>query len=587
MFTIIENARIVVSLLKKHNIRHIVISPGGSNIPISQAVQSDSFFKCYSVVDERSAMYVAIGIYLETGELVATSCTSANATRNYVPGLTEAYYKRIPILAITTSKHPLFVGQEYMQSPYQTSLPIDSVKYSYTLPRISTEEDRELCIRRTNEAILELTHNYNGPVQLNIEVCDSETWSLGNFEIPDTRLIQRFTRTNIELLKLHNKRILIVIGEHIPFTIDEKKSIEKFCDSHNAFIYTNHISNYHGKYSLNALPILVGASKEIFDNKLTPDVVIILGGTTGDYDLFFKLKYALNHNIEYWRVNTDGKIIDTYCHLNKIFQMTITDFFDYFNSISLKENLDHTYYESWAKGLEYKNDNVDLAFSNVYLASKLHSVIPQNSRIHFSILNSLRCWSYFDLDPSIHAYCNVGAFGIDGCMSTMLGQSIVSSELCFLIIGDLSFYYDMNSLAIRHLKNNIRILLINNNGGCEFKINQIHNQVDVSQYIAADGHFKNAKSWAIDNGFEYLSSNSKEEYIKHIPSFISKSDKPIILEVFTLPHDEKEAISQIRGALRYMTEEEAKKRKLKQEIKKKIKQITGDKGINVIKRIIK
>ena len=59
-----NNVEIVVSLLKKNNICDLVISPGGTNIPIIQAVQDDAFFNCVSVVDERSAAYVAIGIYL-------------------------------------------------------------------------------------------------------------------------------------------------------------------------------------------------------------------------------------------------------------------------------------------------------------------------------------------------------------------------------------------------------------------------------------------------------------------------------------------------------------------------------------------
>ena len=96
----IENIRIIVELLKQNNIRQIVISPGGTNIPFVKAVQDDNFFTCYSVVDERSAIYFAIGLYLQTGEIIATSCTSAQATRNYIPGLTEAYYKKVPILAI-------------------------------------------------------------------------------------------------------------------------------------------------------------------------------------------------------------------------------------------------------------------------------------------------------------------------------------------------------------------------------------------------------------------------------------------------------------------------------------------------------
>ena len=136
LYTIQENVRIVISLLKQYNIRHIVVSPGGTNIPISQAVQEDSFFKCYSVPDERSAMYFAIGLHLQTGEVIATSCTSAQATRNYVPGLTEAFYKHTPILAITTAKLERFQYQDYMQAPDQCSLPKDAVKASFDLPPV-------------------------------------------------------------------------------------------------------------------------------------------------------------------------------------------------------------------------------------------------------------------------------------------------------------------------------------------------------------------------------------------------------------------------------------------------------------------
>ena len=133
----LENVEIIVKLLKEKNIRDLIISPGGTNIPIIKAVQDDQFFRCYSIVDERSAAYAAIGVYLQRKSPVALICTSAQATRNYIPGLTEAYYKRIPVLAITMEKHPRFKYQEYMQAPDQTSLPKDSVKKTFELPYIS------------------------------------------------------------------------------------------------------------------------------------------------------------------------------------------------------------------------------------------------------------------------------------------------------------------------------------------------------------------------------------------------------------------------------------------------------------------
>lgn len=588
MYTIVENARIVISLLKAHNIRHIVLSPGGSNIPIVQGVQDDPFFKCYSVVDERSAMYVAIGIYLQTGELVATSCTSAQATRNYIPGLTEAFYKHVPILAITMSKHPKYVGQEYMQCPVQTSLPVDAVKKSFSLPRISTEDDRQLCIRTTNEAILELTHHNFGPVQLNIEALDSETWSVSdNCMLPEVRVIKRmYSWNNLDSYALKGRRTMILIGEHIPFTESEKKSIEFFCEHNNAFVYTTNISNYYGKYSLNALPVLVGATPNYYKKYLEPDVVITLGGLTGDYDCFFKLSSTSKADFEVWRVNTDGNVVDTYGKLTAVFQMRIEEFFD-----SLSNEIDnngHEYYTNWAEGKKQLcQDNVDLPFSNIYIAQVLHNKIPANSFLNFAILNSFRSWLYFDVDSSIKAFCNVGAFGIDGCLSTMLGQSFTTDELCFLITGDLAFYYDMNAIALRHIRNNVRILLVNNNGGAEFKINTIHLQTDVSRYIAADNHFKNAKAWTEDNGFIYLSAKTKDELNSLVDTFVAPSEKPIILEVFTDADNQRKAISMMISSCWNGTNDDRKNKQLKNTVKSAATKIVGDKGIGLLKQIIK
>ena len=583
MYTIVENARIVISLLKAHKIRHIVLSPGGSNIPIVQGVQDDPFFKCYSVVDERSAMYVAIGISLQTGEPVATSCTSAQATRNYVPGLTEAYYKHVPILAITMSKHPKYLGQEYMQCPIQTSLPIDAVKKSYSLPRISTEDDRQLCIRAANEAILELTHNGKGPVQLNIEALDTETWVVDEkIQLPKVRVIRRHNTWDTigEEFSLKGRRTMILIGEHVPFTEDEKNAIEFFCENNNAFVYKTHISNYNGKYSFNAYPVLIGATPEYFNTYLTPQVVITLGGITGDYDCLRKLTGAAN-DLEVWRVNIDGDVVDTYGHLTEVFQMRIEDFFTQLGEDT--NNNAHEYYNNWIEARKnIKNEEVDLPFSNMYAAQILHSKIPANSYLNFAILNSFRSWLHFDVHPTIKSFCNVGAFGIDGGLSTMLGQSFTTDELCFMIIGDLSFYYDMNSIALRHIKNNVRILLVNNNGGAEFKINTIHLQTDVSRYIAADNHFKNARAWALDNGFIYYSAKTKEEFIEYTDSFVSTSDKPIILEIFTKAEDQRNALSIAFKSYWVGTSEEILKKKTKDGLKKTISTIIGEDNTNNI-----
>lgn len=580
MYTILENVRIVVDLLKKHNIRYLVLSPGGSNIPVVQAVQQDSFFKCYSVVDERSAMYFAIGLYLKTGEIVATSCTTANATRNYIPGLTEAFYKHVPILALTMSKHPMYLSQEYMQCPIQTSLPVDCVKKSYSIPRIKDEYDRAMCIRMANEAILELTHHGMGPVQLNIEELDSETWVLdNNLSLPDVRMIKRY-RTVVEDYNFRNKRIMLLIGENMPCSEKTKKAIEEFCEGHDVFVYTNHLSNYHGKYSINANLLVGGMSQEIFNLEMKPDVLITFGGITGDYNAYRHL-FSLNKNIsEHWRIAEDGDVVDTYNQLTRVYQMSVEEFF---NGWDNSEKDKHSYYAKWIQLEKKINRNVDLPFSNTYVAQQLCNRIPANSYMNYAILNSLRSWLFFNIDNSIKCFSNVASFGIDGCMSTFLGESVVTEELCFLIIGDLSFFYDMNAIGIRHIKNNVRIVLVNNNGGVEFKLGDLQYKTDVGSFIAADNHFRNAKGWAETQGFKYISANNKNEFQVAKEEFLSESEKPIIMEVFTEPDDEKEAGRKIV----YENRNETSTEEMKSELKKSIKSIIGEKNVSKLKDILK
>lgn len=573
MYTIQENVRVVISLLKDYNIKHIVISPGGTNIPITQAIQQDSFFKCYSVPDERSAMYFAIGIYLQTGNIVATSCTSAQATRNYIPGLTEAFYKHVPILAITTSKLERFEHQDYMQAPIQVSLPIDSVKSSYDLPPITDENTRIQCIHNARKAILDLKHRKPGPVQLNVRIIDAQQGQFCNTELPHLRMIKRYMAwEEWDDLNLENKKILIVIGEHRPFTSKEKQALEKFCKSHNTVIYTNHCSNYHGEYAIQGNLLISCCSLQ----NIKPDIFITIGGQTGDYPIYGALNKL--SEIEHWRVSEDGEIIDTYNKLTKVFECP--DYY-FFNRIAKEAEASHEYFESWRYLYNKLQYDIDVPFSNLYAAQCLYKSIPENSIINYAILNSLRCWSYFPLSPSIQGYANIAAFGIDGCNSMLIGESMNYDDLCFIITGDLAFFYDMNALGIRHIKNNIRILLINNSGGAEFKLmtNNWSENINVGDYISANGHNGNAKGWAENCGFKYIQATNKNEFESLKDIFISSSNKPILFELFTDSNNEIIAIKDFLKANKITSTED--------KIKIVISSIIGKENIGHIKKILK
>lgn len=531
----------LVKVMKENDIKDVVISPGGTNIKFVKLIQDDPFFNCYSVVDERSAVYFAIGLYLQTGKIIAMSCTSAQATRNYIPGLTEAFYKKVPILAITMAKHPRFTYQEYMQAPDQASMPRDSVKKSFVVPFVSDENDVLHSNRIINEAILELTNGTNGPVQLCIPALDKELNYLPN----NVKLIRRYSLSDVDKLVefLNNKRVMIVIGEHRKFDDNTVEVIEKFAEKYNSAIYINHLSNYYGKYSFEG-NLLFSVIKPDKFNNIKPDILISIGGQTGDYPFYNLFSRNDINGIEHWRIDPTGSVVDTYDKLTKIIKMNE---YDFFSNLEQRVNSTNISYINDIN-LMLKNTNVDInvPFSSVYAAQILSRKIKSESTIQFSILNSLRVWNLFSLNNNIDCYSNVGAFGIDGGMSTLIGQSIVSENDCYLVIGDLAFLYDINSLSIRHIKNNLKILLINNNGGVEFKLyKNADNNESTNRYIAAGNHFSKAEGWAKDCGFKYLTASTKEEFMNLVDEFTNKSDKPIIFELNIKDVNDVEAYNRI------------------------------------------
>lgn len=563
-----KNIEIVVDALKAHGIRHIVISPGGTNICFVKKVQNDPFFHCYSVVDERSAMYVAIGIYLQTREVVATSCTSAQATRNYIPGLTEAFYKRVPILAITMEKHNRFKYQEYMQAPDQTSLPEDSVKATYELPSISDVNDVMHSVRLVNEAILEVTKHGCGPIQLCIPWLD--------FQLIDTdvgfRSISRYEYIGEWNISLLNKKILLVIGEQLPLSELEQRYFDNFCDVYDVATYCNHISNCHGDSVINANLALSTMKLSEF-MRVKPDIVITMGGQTGDYPLYKLLSRNELSEIEVWRVNQDGKIVDTYDKLTKVFAVDNTEFFSRTITMAGNQKSNHDYLCSWKEIIKEKTTDIKVPFSNVYAAKQLSRVLPANSVLQLSILNSLRVWSLFDIDKTVECYSNVAAFGIDGGMSTLIGQSMATEKKCFMVVGDLAFFYDMNSIGIRGLRNNLRILLVNNNGGIEFKMSANENKL-LDKYIAAGNHFRNAEGWASTCNFKYMKASSKEEFDSKMMEFVADSDLPILFEIFVSDLDEAKAYRMVVESNTNMSLEE-RAHKTKAALVREMKKVLG------------
>ena len=572
-----RNVQILIALLKEHGIKRVVASPGSTNVTFVGSIQQDSFFEIYSSVDERSAAYIACGIAAETKEPVVLSCTGATASRNYFPGLTEAYYRKLSILAVTSTQEESKIGQLIAQVIDRRQQPFDTVRWSEHLQTVKDKDDEWNVTLKANRAILELVRHGGGPVHINLTTRYSHNFTIKN--LPSVKKINRYMQ-NDRLPAIPKGKIAVYIGSHLRWSEEEIKAIDEFCMTYNAVAFCDTTANYNGKYRVNYN--LASCQKINHANK-NPDLLIHIGDMSDQAGIVGNPK-------EVWRVSPDGDISDRYKALKNVFEMTEESFFAYYSSLSEGEKGSDSYLADCIKVEKRLLSKLpNLPFSHIYVASQMHDKIPQNSTVHLGILSPLRSWSYFDFDPSIELYCNQGGFGIDGNMSTMVGASLVNpGRLFFAIVGDLSFFYDMNVVGNRHVGKNIRILLINNALGAEFHLFKQLNSTyvkNISRYLSAGGHFGNKSSqlikhYAEDLGYEYLTASNKEEFLRVYQRFLTPqmTESPMLFEVFTQVEDENEA-------LKRMWEIESDK-SLKGTLKKTIKDFLGKENIEKMKDVL-
>ena len=572
------SVQIVISLLKVNRIRHVIASPGATNVTFVASVQQDSFFKVYSSVDERSAAYLACGIAAETGEPVVLSCTGATASRNYMPGLTEAYYRKLPVIAITSNQGINKIGRLIPQNIDRRSLPNDIAIKSVYVPVANTQKEIKACELLLNDVLSEISRRGGGPIHINLTTNYSRDYSVTS--LPEFRVIKRILSTNTTPV-LNNSKIAIFIGSHKPFNKEEETAIDKFCSKYDAVAFCDHTSSYKGKYRV--LYSLV-ACQEKFDDNLNVDTLIHIGEISGDY-------YTSGvRPKEVWRVNPDGEMRDTFGRLKYVFEMEEIEFFNHYSKDSKVERFE--YYNICQHKLEeIKNNIPELPFSNVWIAQQTAHLIPQNSVLHLGILNTLRSWNLFEVDKTVRTNCNVGGFGIDGILSTLVGASLSNpNKLYFGVLGDLAFFYDMNVLGNHSVGNNVRIMLINNGRGTEFRNydhpgNAFGDNADA--YIAAAGHFGNKSTqlirhYAEDLGYKYLTANDKSSYLENLNKFLSPQieHQSIIFEVFTDSQDESDALKIIRSIIK-------EKKITPDKIRAQIRHILGDQIVDAAKKIIK
>lgn len=535
MYSDKKNVLELVALLKAHGITNIVLSPGSRNSPLINSFATDTDFNCYSIVDERSAGFFTLGIIQATGKPAAVCCTSGTATLNIAPAVAEAYYQELPFLVISADRPLEWIGQMEGQTIHQNTVFGKMAHCSVQLPIVNNNEEKWYCNRLINDAILSLDNGVKGPAHINIPLTEP-LFDFSTEALPKVRVIKRSSLINnisekdrfAERFIKYSKK-MIVVGQ-LPPENNISDLLESISRKHNVVVLSDHLSNIsvddNGRYDL-----VIRSSSETELKDLTPELLITIGGHTVSKRIkHFLRTFGVS---EHWHISSSADVVDTYQQLTDIFKCDNETFLSFLNEISPSQSVANSFKDLWNK----KSSSLatpKAKYSDLTAVGMLLNSLPEKASLHFANSHSVYLSQLYNIPNSVNCFSNRGTNGIEGSVSTAVGYAAVCKGLTILLIGDLSFFYDMNGIWNRHISPNLRIMINNNGGGGIFNtLPGLNNSVVLTEYITVE-HTTSAKSWTEQQGFIYLSANNEDDLKKHLPTFLSPDiTAPVVLEVFT------------------------------------------------------
>lgn len=510
MYSNKENVNILTTLLVAHGIRHAVVCPGSRNAPITHNLNECPDITCYPVTDERSAGFYALGMSQALKQPVVVCVTSGTALLNLAPAVAEAYYQHIPLVVISADRPPQWIDQLDGQTLPQSDALGRFVKKAVSLPEPHDEEERWYCNRLVNETLI----IGNAPVHINVPIAEP-LFEFSVPELPVERKIERIpadisaaTLSYVTRMFLQAKRPMLVSGQPMNPLLDEA-------------VY------------------LIGDNPDY-----VPDFVLYIGGSI----VSKRVKRFLRKAKETWVVNETGEVTDTFMNLTHVVQGDGVAVADHIRFTLVMEP--HPFVQQWDALLE-KIRQQTLAYEPGYsqmAAVKYFEANVGEAAIHYANSSVIRLANSIAQHP---IWCNRGVNGIEGSLSTAAGFSVVSKARVFCVIGDLSFFYDQNALWNQNLRQNFRILLLNNGCGGIFNMLPGLEKSPARDSIVAAEHHTSAEGICRQNDIVYLRADGPHDLHRAIDTLLYKeSDRPVLLEVFTTADEDEQVLKDYYKSLK-------------------------------------
>ncbi|MBP0902197.1 2-succinyl-5-enolpyruvyl-6-hydroxy-3-cyclohexene-1-carboxylate synthase [Mariniflexile gromovii] len=561
-------AQTVVELFKAKGIKHIVISPGSRNAPLTIGFTNNPFFTCYSIVDERSAGFFALGIAQQLKKPTAVICTSGSAVVNYYPAITEAYYSNIPLVVVSADRPKHLIGVGDGQTINQKNIFENHILYSVNLKldvkdENNIPENEELPMLKNLEGKLERflglqkdiqTHNEeeinealnfallkNGPVHINIPFDEPLYETVEKLRVNPKatkpvikpKVIEEYVLN--ECLEDWNStsKKMILVGVNQP-NIVEQKWLDELAQDDSVIVFTETTSNLYQDSFFPSIDQIISPLTEEEKKALQPDILLTFGGLI----VSKKIKTFLRKFQPKYHWHIDEKMAnDTFFCLSNHIDVSPNQFFSTFLP-KITHYVKSNYNAYWT---EVKNNRLkkhdayikSIPFTDLKVFDMLFKNIPHGTILQIGNSSAIRYSQLFNINKYNTVFCNRGTSGIDGSTSTAIGCAVVNDKPTTLITGDLSFLYDSNGLWNNYIPKNFRIIVINNQGGGIFRILPGHKDTKNFETYFETTHHLNARHLCRMYGFAYKSVSKEKPLEYYLKEFFVEEERPKLLEIFT------------------------------------------------------
>lgn len=529
-------AQTITQLCFHKEIKHIVICPGSRNAPLTIGFTENPYFKVYSIVDERSAAFFALGMAQQTGQPAVVVCTSGSAVLNFYPAIAEAFYSDIPLIVISADRPTEFIDIGDGQTIRQENVFENHILYSANLKHEDIHQKfNETQINIAINTSLEL----QGPVHINAPFEEplfekTTQLSIEPQNVPVNKASLPLEEDLTEYAKIWNEseKKIILVGVLPPNSLEEH-IIKQLAEDESVLVLTETTSNLHHQNFFCSIDQLIAPLQEQEFKELQPDVLLTFGGMVISKKIKAILRtYPAKHH---WHIDAK-KAYDTYFYLNKHFKLAPNKFFNHFlpKVIAGTSNYQDKWLTVKQRRIEKHGEYLSkIPFTDLKVFECLVKFLPQNSVLQLSNSAIIRYAQLFTLDASLKVFCNRGTSGIDGSTSTAIGAAVVSEQPVTFITGDLSFFYDANALWNNYIPNTFRVILINNSGGGIFRILPGDKNSPNFDTFFETTHNLTAVQLCQMHGFDYNDVANESDLESKLTAFFRESNRPALLEIKT------------------------------------------------------